>query len=465
MKMPLSFASTLILALALVACPTGPSISSFTATPSSLPAGGGSVKLEWTVSNADGLSIDQGVGAVSGTSTTVSVTTSKTFTLTATNAHGVATSSASVTVAAAPALSSLTLVPPATALDPGKTLSLTVVTKDAGGNVLPAPALTWVSSDTGVASVDASGTATGAAPGVTSITAKSGSVTSNAVNLIVRPSGGILSYSVFNSTTSTYQVHQTKLDGSQDIKIVDGWNPRFSPDGRFVSYLRDGSYPFGSGDNLYVFDLGAASEKKIYNNTDHIVGSSWTADGQDVVFDFICSIGRVHRDGSNGVQIHQANCWDDAPNINLTNGKIAFQSIKTGGLWVMNADGGSPAAIPNAVLGDAWPAWSPDGQWISFIRCDQSKGDSITKGLLYKIHPDGSGLTQLLSMAFDFDKNYVKPTVAWTPDGKFVVAAMVKAGTSSVQMVDAGGSGAIAPIPVANPDKVDFVGNTVVSTP
>jgi hypothetical protein len=97
--------STSLLVLFLTACSTSstpsgsrPTINSFTATPPSLPAGGGSVTLSWDVRGADSLSVDNGVGTVTGTSKTVSVTSSTIFTLTATNASGSTTQSVSVTV-------------------------------------------------------------------------------------------------------------------------------------------------------------------------------------------------------------------------------------------------------------------------------------------------------------------------------------------------------------------------------
>ncbi|MBS1108833.1 MAG: Bacterial Ig-like domain (group 2), partial [Anaeromyxobacteraceae bacterium] len=50
-----------------------PVIESFTAAPASIVTGSSST-LSWTVSGATSLSIDQGVGAVTGTSTSVSPT-------------------------------------------------------------------------------------------------------------------------------------------------------------------------------------------------------------------------------------------------------------------------------------------------------------------------------------------------------------------------------------------------------
>ena len=59
--------------LALTACPSAAvpkpaSIEGFTATPNTLPAGGGTVKLEWNVSNAQNILIGPNIGSVSGNS-------------------------------------------------------------------------------------------------------------------------------------------------------------------------------------------------------------------------------------------------------------------------------------------------------------------------------------------------------------------------------------------------------------
>ena len=79
-----------------------PTIVSFTADPSTVQAGGDSVKLTWEVSGATSLSISSGVGAVTPVdsgSITVFVSSLTTFTLTATNSAGDVTANAQVTVA------------------------------------------------------------------------------------------------------------------------------------------------------------------------------------------------------------------------------------------------------------------------------------------------------------------------------------------------------------------------------
>ena len=80
-----------------VSAPQPPSISSFTATPASIAAGQSST-LAWVVTGATGLSIDHGVGSVTGTSLSVSPTATTAYTLTATNGSGTMTATATVTV-------------------------------------------------------------------------------------------------------------------------------------------------------------------------------------------------------------------------------------------------------------------------------------------------------------------------------------------------------------------------------
>ena len=84
-----------------VAALPAPTITSFSATPAALPASGGAVTLAWASTDAATLSIDSGVGAVTGTSKVVNVAANTTFTLTATNPTGAVTRTTGVTVAAA----------------------------------------------------------------------------------------------------------------------------------------------------------------------------------------------------------------------------------------------------------------------------------------------------------------------------------------------------------------------------
>lgn len=78
-----------------------PVISSFGASSTTITAGQ-SVVLSWQVAGADTLTLDNGVGTVTGNSVTVTPAVSALYTLTARNSVGTATASVPVTVSAAP---------------------------------------------------------------------------------------------------------------------------------------------------------------------------------------------------------------------------------------------------------------------------------------------------------------------------------------------------------------------------
>ncbi|MDE2312094.1 MAG: hypothetical protein KGJ93_03350 [Patescibacteria group bacterium] len=82
-----------------------PTVSSFIASPSSITSGQSST-LSWSVSSGATVSIDNGVGNVSGSSVMVTPSQTTTYTLTAANAGGSITAQTTVTVSASPPPSS-----------------------------------------------------------------------------------------------------------------------------------------------------------------------------------------------------------------------------------------------------------------------------------------------------------------------------------------------------------------------
>jgi hypothetical protein len=81
--------------------PAAPVISSFSAGPASVVLGSSST-LSWTVANSTSLTLDQGIGAVTGESTAVTPGASTTYALTATGPGGSASRTVTVTVTAPP---------------------------------------------------------------------------------------------------------------------------------------------------------------------------------------------------------------------------------------------------------------------------------------------------------------------------------------------------------------------------
>ncbi|MGE5298112.1 MAG: fibronectin type III domain-containing protein, partial [Acidobacteriaceae bacterium] len=135
-----------------------PTISSFSANPTAVNPGQ-SATLSWVISGATQLSIDQGIGIVTGSSRSVTPAATATYTLTATNAAGSSTSSVQLTVNSAPALpviSSFAVSPNSIIEGSSSTLSWSV------------SGASSVAIDQGIGTVSSSGTTT-VTPGQTTV--------------------------------------------------------------------------------------------------------------------------------------------------------------------------------------------------------------------------------------------------------------------------------------------------------
>lgn len=222
------------------------------------------------------------------------------------------------------------------------------------------------------------------------------------VTSAVQPQGVI-------SPTSNFVLYHREDDNSIWLKheathtqILTGARPRLSPDGRYIVYQDQ----IWSGD-LYVHDLESGLDDLFFDAWSTTVGVSWTSDSSHILFDHGCTIYSAERDGSNQQTIigqwpGSHYCYNDNPDSNPVDGTIAWENEKYG-LGLAGADGGNPLWIPNTQQYDYDPRWSPDGSWIAFWRDDN----------LYKIRPDGSGLTQLTFLNGTSD--WVEDAGPWTP--------------------------------------------------
>lgn len=100
------------------------------------------------------------------------------------SASGVASSAAALTVTPPP-IATITVSPSSASIAVGATEQFTATAKDANGNTISGVTFTWSSSSTGIATISASGLATGVAAGSTNITASASGVTSPAAALTV----------------------------------------------------------------------------------------------------------------------------------------------------------------------------------------------------------------------------------------------------------------------------------------
>lgn len=119
-----------------------------------------------------------------------------------------------------PAIAAITVSPSTGSLAVGATQQFTATAKDANGNTINGVTFTWASSNTGVATINGSGMATGVAAGSSNITASAGGITGPTIALTVTATtSAIASISISPSAPSiqelaTQQFTATAKDAS-----------------------------------------------------------------------------------------------------------------------------------------------------------------------------------------------------------------------------------------------------------
>jgi len=196
--------------------------------------------------------------------------------------------------------------------------------------------------------------------------------------------GGKIAFQIHIGSTS--YLHVINPDGTNEVRLTEGRNPKWSPDGNKIAFsiLRRLDEPVGGSSftlDLYVMNADGTEITKV---TESAYSFSWSPDQRIFLFESYGDIYTVNIDGGNLVRLTETGDYEK-PAFSPDGEKIAFASVGWGSEWsdrnfsiyTMNFDGTGKTMIyfeerlsgPN--LEDI--LWSP-------------KGDKIVYGLEYQIY-------------------------------------------------------------------------------
>ncbi len=195
----------------------------------------------------------------------------------------------------------------------------------------------------------------------------------------------------------------TPADNDNDLSDEGGWHPAYSPNGELLAIAsRRGGTP-----SIYLIDA-ASGDRALLQRVTPETGTgldempNWHPSGDSLIYastrpDGNYDIRTINSDGSGLTELIATAAEEKWPCYNPVNpDQVVFQSDAAGNtdIWVYTI---STATAVNITAGspfrDEAPSWSPDGTAIVF---HSDRGGFFD---IWKVAPDGSGLTQLTNDA------------------------------------------------------------------
>jgi Tol biopolymer transport system component len=265
---------------------------------------------------------------------------------------------------------------------------------------------------------------------------------------------------------SSGNIHLINTDGTNEIRLTDGFEPIWSPDGNKIAFSKtEFTEEGGVYSPTYIMNADGTEEVKIQNISE---GYSWSPDGSKILFSsWAEGVFTITTDGKNKETIFE--CQGEIAVFSSDGSKVAYicAQEESDYLYIINSDGTNAKLIEDKISIEYSPyrglAWSPDGMKIACvsgrtlfvmdvdgtnkIQLDYSASTGPvwspnTKKIAYWnpyddalciINSDGTGKTLVAS------SDWYGNSPSWSPDGKRIVFNMGK--TSSIYIVNADGSG------------------------
>ena len=206
-------------------------------------------------------------------------------------------------------------------------------------------------------------------------------------------------------------------------RVVTNISPEVSPDGSEIAYARykESEWCGLGGHNWDVFAtrIDGSHTRRLTRGKGADSNPIWSPDGERILFSSNCTAGT-----------------DDSA------------------LCIMNADGSGARALPwDYIRANPWASWSPDGSRLALFG---QPPDISPKYMLHVAMADGSNLTRIMQMEALASPSWLTfSTPSWSPDGDYLVFIRTDGSRKPSSVYVASANGEI----VRKIDDIDNEGN------
>jgi Tol biopolymer transport system component len=237
-------------------------------------------------------------------------------------------------------------------------------------------------------------------------------------------------------------------------------DPALSPDGTRIAYA---AYGEQAAYDISTKRITGADSQRVSAFEGQEFAPSWSPDGQDVYFASLVA-GGIYRQSVSSSPLtpipvltgDSDPCLGgsgDSPVSASASGRLAFSCVS--GVYTANDVGSDlrallllPATPPGRADRFHAPTWSPDGQWLAFLRVfqDTTPGAPPLTLAVGVVRADGSASRFVVSMATAPTGSLVtgrnKFSLAWSPDGsRLAFNVLAGEASSHIYVVDIDGTG------------------------
>jgi Tol biopolymer transport system component len=177
-------------------------------------------------------------------------------------------------------------------------------------------------------------------------------------------------------------------DGSRNRFLMKGSQPRWSPDGRRIAYVTQGS---PAGAQLFVKWMDSPGETQLTHLERSPSNIRWSPDGKRIAFTMLVPATQTFK--VNMPPRPAGAKWVDPPRVvdrlDYRNDNAGWRPEGYNHIFVVSEDGGTPRQLTEGDYNSGAPEWMPDSETLLFTSLRKPDADSRAHGSLRpRLEPD-----------------------------------------------------------------------------